>query len=243
MAAMEATWWLNDHLHAWLGRSGAADALALPAPHNIAAAMGLDLLDVADVIRPHPEVVAFLRDGPDDGFLDELPELDGGAEARDAILAYLDTYGMRCVGEIDITRPRWSEQPSALVPMILADIDNAPPGDAERRVEDGRRRAHLTARNILDRLRHLPDGDAKATATERMIDRVRTFIGYRGYPKYGVINRYFVYKQALLDEARRLVDAAVVGVERATDLIHHGDQIRVNGTDGHVEILTRGKKK
>jgi rifampicin phosphotransferase len=40
-----------------------------------------------------------------------------------------------------------------------------------------------------------------------MIDRVRTFIGYREYPKYGMVSRYFVYKHALLQEAERLVQA------------------------------------
>ena len=44
-----------------------------------------------------------------------------------------------------------------------------------------------------------------------MIDRVRTFIGYREYPKYGMVSRYFVYKQALLKEAERLVQAHVLG--------------------------------
>ncbi len=43
-----------------------------------------------------------------------------------------------------------------------------------------------------------------------MIDRVRTFIGYREYPKYGMVSRYFVYKQALLDTAERLVQADVL---------------------------------
>ena len=43
-----------------------------------------------------------------------------------------------------------------------------------------------------------------------MIDRVRTFAGYREYPKYGMISRYFVYKQALLEEAGRLVQAHVL---------------------------------
>jgi len=43
-----------------------------------------------------------------------------------------------------------------------------------------------------------------------MIDRVRTFIGYREYPKYGMVSRYFVYKQALLGEAERLVRAQVI---------------------------------
>lgn len=38
-------------------------------------------MDVADVIRPYPEVTAFLNQ-----------------------------YGMRCAGEIDITKPRWSEK-------------------------------------------------------------------------------------------------------------------------------------
>jgi pyruvate,water dikinase len=43
-----------------------------------------------------------------------------------------------------------------------------------------------------------------------MIDRVRTFIGYREYPKYFIVSRYFVYKQALLEEAERLVQADVL---------------------------------
>ena len=43
-----------------------------------------------------------------------------------------------------------------------------------------------------------------------MIDRVRTFIGYREYPKYGMVSRYFVYKRALLEEAERLVQAHVL---------------------------------
>ena len=43
-----------------------------------------------------------------------------------------------------------------------------------------------------------------------MIDRVRAFSGYREYPKYGMVSRYFVYKQALLEEAERLVQADVL---------------------------------
>jgi len=43
-----------------------------------------------------------------------------------------------------------------------------------------------------------------------MIDLIRNFIGYREYPKYGIVNRYFVYKQALLKEAEQLVQANVI---------------------------------
>jgi rifampicin phosphotransferase len=64
---------------------------------------------------------------------------------------------------------------------------------------------------VLKRLRALPDGEQKADEAKRMIDRVRTFNGYREYPKYGMVSRYFVYKQALLEEAERLVQAHVLG--------------------------------
>jgi len=207
MAAMEATWWLNDQLQAWLGEKNAADTLTQSVPHNVTSEMGLALLDVADVIRPYPDVVAFLQDVEDEGFLDELVKLAGGREARDAIRAYLDKYGMRCVGEIDITKPRWSEHPTTLVPMILGNIKNFEPGAGERRFEQGRQEAWKKEQELLERLRTLPDGERKAKEVKRMIDRVRAFIGYREYPKYGMVSRYFVYKQTLLDEAERLVQA------------------------------------
>ena len=142
--------------------------------------------------------------------MDELPKLAGGREARDAIQAFLDKYGMRCVGEIDITRPRWSERPTTLVPLILGNIKNFEPGAGERRFEQGRQEAWEKEQELLARVRDLPDGERKADETKRMIDRVRTFIGYREYPKYGMVSRYFVYKQALLEEAERLVQAHVL---------------------------------
>jgi phosphoenolpyruvate synthase/pyruvate phosphate dikinase len=215
MSAMEAAWWLNDQLQAWLGEKNVADTLTQSVPHNVTSEMGLALLDVADAIRPHPQLVAFLQhvedDGlPDEHFLDELAEIPGGREARDAIEAWLDKYGMRCVGEIDITRPRWSERPATLVPVILGNVRNFEPGAGARRFEQGRQEASAKEQDVLERLRALPHGPDKADEAKRMIDRVRTFIGYREYPKYGMVSRYFVYKQALLKEAERLVRAHVL---------------------------------
>jgi phosphoenolpyruvate synthase/pyruvate phosphate dikinase len=213
MTAIEATWWLNEQLQAWLGEKNAADTLTQSVPHNITSEMGLALLEVADVIRPHPDVVGFLQEVSrveGEGFLDELPRLAGGQEARDAIRGYLDRYGMRCVGEIDITRPRWSERPTTLVPILLGNIKNFEPGAGARRFEQGAQEARKKEQEVLERLRALPDGERKAAETKRMIDRVRTFIGYREYPKYGMVSRYFVYKRALLEEAERLLAAHVL---------------------------------
>ena len=201
MAGMEANWWLNDHLLEWLGEKNTADTLSQSVAGNVTSEMGLALLDVADAIRPYPEAVSALERGS----IEELP-----AVARDAVRAYLDRYGMRCAGEIDITRPRWSERPAELAPMILSNIRNFEPGARQRLFEEGRRQAEEKRRELVARLQELPDGESKAAETERMIDRVRTFSGYREFPKYHMISRYFLYKQALLEEAGRLVRAGVL---------------------------------
>ena len=238
MSAMEATWWLNEQLQAWLGETNAADTLTQSVPHNVTSEMGLALLDLADVIRPSPEVVAFLHEVDDnDGFVDDLSTLEGGREARDALASFLDKYGMRGVGEIDITRPRWSERPTTLVPLILGNIKNFEPGEAERRFARGLQEAWTFEQEILARLRALPDGEDKAAETKRKIDRVRTFIGYREYPKYGMVSRYFVYKQALLKEAERLVRANVLAEKEDIfflSLTEFHDVVRTNRVDDHL---------
>jgi phosphoenolpyruvate synthase/pyruvate phosphate dikinase len=237
MAGMEATWWLNERLRDWLGEKNVADTLTQSAPHNVTSEMGLALLDVADAIRPHADVVAFLGHAEDESFLEELGKLAGGREAQRAIRAYLEKYGMRCVGEIDITRPRWSERPTALVPAILANIKNFEPGAAERRFEQGRQEAGRKEQELLERVRALPDGERKADEVKRTIDRLRTFIGYREYPKYGIVSRHFVYKQALLEEAERLVHAQVLADKG--DIFYltfqelH-DVVRANNVDGQL---------
>lgn len=210
MSAINATFWINEHMNKWLGEKNAADTLSQSVPNNITSEMGLALLDVADVIRPYPEVIDYLQHATEDHFLDELVKFDGGREAREAIYDYLSKYGMRCTGEIDISRTRWSEKPLTLVPMILSNIKNFEPHESRRKFEQGRQEALAKEQELLNRLRQLPDGDQKADETKRMIDLVRNFIGYREYPKYGWVSRYFVYKQALLKEAERLVQAGVI---------------------------------
>ncbi len=210
MAAMDASAWINEMMNEWLGEKNAADTLSQSVPNNVTSEMGLALLDVADVIRPYQEVIEYLQHIKADSFLDGLTELEGGREARDAIYAFLNKFGVRCAGEIDITRTRWSEEPATLIPAILTNIRNFEPGASERRFEQGQQEALQKEQELLERLKQLPDGEEKAEETKRMIDLIRNFAGYREYPKYGMVSRYFIYKKALLKEAERLVRANII---------------------------------
>jgi phosphoenolpyruvate synthase/pyruvate phosphate dikinase len=210
MVSMDAATWINENMKKWLGEKNAADTLSQSAPNNITSEMGLELLDVADVIRPYTEVINYLQHVKDDNFLDELVMFDGGQETRGAIYAYLNKYGMRCAGEIDITKTRWSEKPATLLPIILNNIKNFEPGAGKQKFEQGLQEALKKEGDLLNRLKQLPDGEQKARETKQMISLLRNFAGYREYPKYGIVNRFFVYKQALLKEAEQLVQAGII---------------------------------
>ncbi|MEX0417866.1 phosphoenolpyruvate synthase [Bacillus sp. C30] len=210
MAGMDASTWINEKMEQWLGEKNAADTLSQSVQNNITSEMGLALLDVADVIRPYPEVIAYLQHVENDNFLDELVQFKGGEKARDAILTFLNKYGMRCSGEIDITKTRWSEKPTIIIPMILNNIRDFEAGASKRKFEEGLQEALKKEEELVNRLQHLPDGKQKVEETKRMIRNIRNFIGYREYPKYGMINRYFIYKQEILKEAEQLVQNSVI---------------------------------
>lgn len=210
VAGIDASSWINRKMKEWLGETNVADTLSQSVSNNITSEMGLALLDVADAVRPYPEVIAYLQHTENDNFLDELVNFEGGQEIQNTINIFFSKHGMRCAGEIDITKPRWSEKPITLVPIILSNIKNFGPGAAIRKFEQGLKSAFEKEQWLLDRLKQLPDGEKKAWETKQMIDLLRTFIGYREYPKYGIVSRSWVYKQALLQEAERLVQANVI---------------------------------
>ncbi|WP_059040494.1 phosphoenolpyruvate synthase [Paenibacillus rubinfantis] len=210
MAGMNASKWINEKMNEWLGEKNAADSISQSVPGNITSEMGLALMDVADEVRPYPEIVAYLEQVKDNRFLNELARFEGGEKVRTAIQRFLNKYGMRCPGEIDITRTRWVESPVMLLPLILGNIKQFEPHASQRKFEQGRQGALNKEQELMKRLRELPDGEQKAQETKRMIDLVRNFSGFREYPKYGMISRYFIYKQALLEEGERLAQAGVI---------------------------------
>lgn len=210
MVGVFAAYWLNKKMDLWLGEKSAADTLSQSVPNNITSEMGLDLLDVSDVVRRYPAVMNYFRQPGKDTLFEDLAGLEGGEEVSRALQEYLAKYGMRCSGEIDITKQRWSEQPTALLPMILSNINNFEPNARRSKFERGRMEAEQKKKELLSQLALLPGGNSKVKKTKKMISLLRNFAGYREYPKYSFISRYYIYKQALLREAAVLVQKGII---------------------------------
>jgi pyruvate,water dikinase len=203
--------WLKNNMKKWLGEPDVTDVIAQGATDNVTTEMGLALLDVADVVRQYPAVIDYLQHANDGTFFEDLAKLEGGLAAGDAVRNFLAKYGMRGPGEIDITRTRWSEKPTMLTAMILNDIKNFEPGAHQRIVEQKRSQAEQKAQELISRLEQIPGGKGKAKSARKMISVFRHFAGFREYPKYAMMQHFFVYMQALKKEASRLVQSGVIG--------------------------------
>jgi rifampicin phosphotransferase len=207
---MYALNWINKHMEKWLDEKGAADSLAQLVANNVTSDMGLALLDLADTVRRHPGAMAVLPNLKDADFFTGLGAVPGGDVVSRSIHDYLQKYGIRCPGEIDLTRPRWSETPSQLVPVILSHIKNLGPNARETKLRQSRLQAENMQKDLLDRLERLPGGRRKAKKTLTMISRLRNFAGYREYPKFLMMRHYWILKRAMLKEATGLVEKGII---------------------------------
>jgi len=202
--------WLKKNMKKWLDEEDVTDILTQSLSNNVTAEMGLELLDVADVVRRYPAVLEYLQHADDATFFEELEKLAGGKAVSDSIRSYLRKYGGRCPGEIDITRPRWAEKPTMLIPLLLNNIKNFEPGSHDVIFEQKRREAEQKEQELVEKLQKLPGGRQKVEKTKKKISVMRNFIGFREYPKYAMMQRFLVYKQALKKEAARLVQKELI---------------------------------
>jgi phosphoenolpyruvate synthase/pyruvate phosphate dikinase len=209
-AGTYASYWMNKNIEKWLGEKNVADALAQSVSNNVTSEMGLELLDVADVVRQYPAVIEYFQEPKEETFFEDLAKLEGGLAVRDSIKAYLKKYGMRCSAEIDITRTRWNERPTILIPAILSNIKAFGPNAHSIKFEQGLREARQKEQEILSSLEKLSGGKRKAKKAKKAISVLRNYAGYREFNKYILIWFDWIIKQALMKEADVLVQKRII---------------------------------
>jgi pyruvate,water dikinase len=194
----------------WLGDAVELAGLGKSPPGNVTTEMGLALGDVADVVRSHPGAIEHMRAADDGTLLGSLRGVAGGEDVRRALQAFLERYGMRGTGEVDITRPRWREFPTQLIPAIEGHLRCATPGQHRRDFLAGAREAERAAATLLTRLKATPFGFFKVRVMRRLIAVYRSRIGLREHPKYYLVQILDLVKQGVLEEAVSLTEAGLL---------------------------------
>jgi len=230
----------------WLPGSDRMAVLNKSLPGNVTSEMGLQIGDLADAARPYPQVAALIREGDGLRFREKLRTVEGGDVFGTLWDRFMERYGMRCPGEIDITRPRWYEDASTLLPSIDSHMRTLEPGEHRLKFEQGAREAEAAGLELLDKLRRQPFGWLKVRLMRRLLRGFRGLMGLREHPKYGLIRRFGRIRLILQEEGRKLAEAGVLGaaddvfyltLEELKRLLQEGR------TDGLASMLEARKRE
>ena len=186
-------------------------------PHNVTTAMDLALWSAAQAIREDPASLELMREGNAralaDAFLaDRLP-----ATAQEAIGAFLEQYGMRGVGEIDLGRPRWRENPEPIIQAVQSYLQIEDPAQAPDAVfARGAAEAQAAIDELVPVAGTVRRGWFKAHRVRWLACRMRALAGLRESPKFWAVRTMSLVRAALLESGSGLAQAGVLG--RAGDL-------------------------
>jgi phosphoenolpyruvate synthase/pyruvate phosphate dikinase len=228
----------------WLGKDFDVDALSKSLPGNVTSELGLMIGDLADVARMHPDVVRYLEGAKGSTFYQGLSEVKGGDVFKAELDRFMDRYGMRCPGEIDITNVRWREAPTLLMPSILGHIKSNAPGEHRERFRQGQKVAEGAVRDVLESIRTTPGGYAKSRLMSRLLSIYRNSAGLRELPKYGIVRFFGIYRQAILKEAGSLCRRGVLSEEEDVFYLSLSELVALleNQFSGSVERLVQSRK-
>ncbi|MDR1967041.1 MAG: hypothetical protein LBQ36_10045 [Synergistaceae bacterium] len=206
-----------------LGEDNYVNKLAKSVEDNITSEMGLALGDVADVFRDAPSALAYLEQAGENLSLDELREINGAAAA--ALDKFLRVYGVRCAGEIDITRTRFIENPAILSATLSSNIKSCKKGQMREEFAAGKHAAQKDTDRLLAAVQ-TRYGKRKARKLASDIKFYRDFVGLREAPKFFWIHRLWSYKKVLIEIADDLVRNGVIDTK--DDIYYlYMDELRV----------------
>jgi len=229
----------------WLGEDLDVDSLSKSPPGNVTGEMGLMIGDLADTARRYPEVADYLERAEDSTFYQGLTKVEGGDAFRTELVRFMELYGMRCPGEIDISNIRWREAPTMLVPSIINHMNSNAPGEHRKRFGQGQKEAQESVQKLLERIGETSAGRLKTGLMSRLLSIYRNSTGLREFPKYVIVRFFDIYRQVILAEARVLHERGIL--EREEDVFYlYLDELTAlleNRSDEDVRRLIDSRKR
>jgi rifampicin phosphotransferase len=180
-------------------------------PHNVTTEMDLILWDTARAIAADDAARASFLDAD---AADVSARFLAGAlprAAQDAMGKFLDRYGMRGVGEIDLGRPRWRDEPASLIQAVSSYLriagDAAAPDRVFQKAADS---AQAAGNALVAMLASQPGGKKKARRARFLISRVRELAGLREMPKFAAVRALTAQREGLLASGAELARRGIL---------------------------------
>lgn len=181
-------------------------AIARGLAGNVTTEMDLAVGDLADLARPHPELAERLRSATGPEALEGLATLPGGPAFLAAWSTFMTRYGMRGGSEIDISRPRWRDDPTPLLRVVAGNLA-AEPGLHRRHQAELAAAGEAAIPRLAAAVRHGALGPLRAALVTRLARVARSLLACREHPKYLMIRLLGVARTVFLEAGDELVAA------------------------------------
>ena len=198
---------------------GEVDNLLRGLPGNVTTEMDLAVGDLTDLMRTHPVLAAALEGKPWLETRSALLELDGGKEFIAALDRFLERYGDRAAGEIDLSRPRWRDDPSLLLRVIAGGLSGEH-GAHRRQFQSQVEVANVAVTRLVAAARRGPMGMVRARWIARLCRVARSGLGLREHPKFTIVRLMSVVRPELIAAGEEL--AARRQLRNSADVWHLG---------------------
>jgi rifampicin phosphotransferase len=183
---------------------------------NVTTEMDLALWQTARTIKSDAEALDVFSASDAPSLACRYLEGSLPAAAQGAVKQFMDRYGMRGVGEIDLGQPRWREDPTPVMQTLQSylqiDNDSAPDVLFAR----GRQAAEAAIEKLAQEARRRPFGWIREKLVRGAARRVRALMGARESPKFFAIRVMGIARQALLEVGKEFAEAGTI--DRAQDL-------------------------
>jgi pyruvate,water dikinase len=166
---------------------------------NVAIEMDLAVGDLADKARQSPALVALLQAGEAEAAFQAAASLPDAQPFWADWQQFIRQYGMRGPSEIDISRPRWSENPDSLLRMITGSLSNAEPGAHRRHQQRMEAAGEAAAARLETRLRRGLLGPVRVKLVRRLLRVGRNLAPMREHPKFFIIQVFGLLRTAILE--------------------------------------------
>jgi rifampicin phosphotransferase len=198
-------------------------------PHNVTTEMDLELWKTATTIRADAEARDAFR-------VTDIPALvslywSGAlpAVAQFVMEQFMEKYGMRGVGEIDLGQPRWREDPTPVMQTLKSYLQITPEAAPDLLFEKGARAAEEAIERLAIEARRQRGGWIKEKLVRGAGRRVRLLMGARESPKFLAVRAMGIVRNVLLEIGNEFVIAGTIA--------HRDDLFYLHVTE--LEALSR----
>jgi pyruvate,water dikinase len=188
-------------------------------PYNPTTEMDLALWNIAKAIQTDTHLLALLKDASAAEVNERYQNGSLPEEITKAVQQFIETYGGRGLGEIDLGSSRWAEDTTHVFEMLsgylhITEQEKAPDAVFAR----SKQTAHESIAELVRLIAQTRHGWFKARLARFFAGRARQLMGMRENPKFFVVRLFWIIHRELLKSGRDFIETGEL--EKPDDLFY-----------------------